>query len=36
MGVFIELKGQGCRQYEEFLNSNENNWIALITRLYQL
>lgn len=35
MGVFIELKGQGCRQYEEFLNSNENNWIALITRLYQ-
>lgn len=25
MGVFIELKGQGCRQYEEFLDGNENN-----------
>lgn len=35
MGVFIELKGQGCRQYEEFLNGNENNWIVLISRLYQ-
>lgn len=35
MGVFIELKGQGCRQYEEFLDGNENNWIALISRLYQ-
>ncbi|HEP3016762.1 TPA: replication initiation factor domain-containing protein [Streptococcus pyogenes] len=34
MGVFIELKGQGCRQYEEFLKGNENNWIALISRLY--
>lgn len=35
MGVFIELKGKGCRQYEEFLNGNENNWIALIQRLHQ-
>ncbi|HEL0001780.1 TPA: replication initiation factor domain-containing protein [Streptococcus equi subsp. zooepidemicus] len=35
MGVFIELKGQGCRQYEEFLDGNENNWIALVSRLYQ-
>ena len=35
MGVFIELKGKGCRQYEEFLDGNENNWIALISRLYQ-
>ena len=34
MGVFIELKGQGCRQYEEFLDGNENNWVALINRLY--
>ena len=35
MGVFIELKGQGCRQYEEFLDGHENNWVALIKRLYQ-
>ncbi|AGU76922.1 replication initiation factor domain-containing protein [Streptococcus intermedius] len=35
MGVYLELKGQGCRQYEEFLNGNENNWVALVNRLYQ-
>ncbi|HEO2500458.1 TPA: replication initiation factor domain-containing protein [Streptococcus agalactiae] len=33
MGVFIELKGQGCRQYEEFLIGNDNNWISLVQRL---
>lgn len=35
MGVYVELKGQGCRQYEEFLNGNENNWVTLVNRLYQ-
>lgn len=35
MGVYLELKGQDCRQYEEFLNGNENNWVALVNRLYQ-
>ena len=33
MGVYIELKGKGCRQYEEFLNGNNNNWVFLINRL---
>ncbi|MFU2206101.1 replication initiation factor domain-containing protein [Streptococcus pluranimalium] len=34
MGIYIELKGHGCRQYEEFLCGNENNWVSLIQRLY--
>ena len=35
MGVYLELKGQGCRQYEEFMAGNVNNWVALVTRLYR-
>ncbi len=35
MGVYLELKGQGCRQYEEFMVDNANNWVALVTRLYR-
>ena len=35
MGVYLELKGQGCRQYEEFMAGNANNWVALVTRLYR-
>ena len=35
MGVYLELKGQGCRQYEEFMSGNANNWVALVTRLYR-
>ena len=31
MGVYLELKGQGCRQYEEFMAGNANNWVALVT-----
>ena len=34
MGVHIELKGQGCRQYEEFLNGNEQNWVTLVQCLF--
>lgn len=32
MGVFIELRGQGCRQYEEYMENNVNNWVKLINR----
>lgn len=28
MGVYLELKGRGCRQYEEFMVGNANNWVA--------
>ena len=35
MGVYLELKGKGCRQYEEFMAGNVNNWVALVTRLYR-
>lgn len=35
MGVYLELKGQGCRQYEEFMAGNVNNWVALVRRLYR-
>ena len=35
MGVYLELKGRGCRQYEEFMVGNANNWVALVTRLYR-
>ncbi|NLQ47917.1 replication initiation factor domain-containing protein [Streptococcus mutans] len=35
MGIYLELKGQGCRQYEEFMTGNENNWVALVIRLYR-
>ncbi|MDO4668143.1 MAG: replication initiation factor domain-containing protein [Streptococcus sp.] len=34
MGVYIEMKGRGCRQYEEFMHGNENNWTKLVTRLF--
>ena len=34
MGVHIELKGQGCRQYEEFIEGNDNNWTSLVQRLF--
>ncbi|EEV49700.1 replication initiation factor domain-containing protein [Enterococcus faecium] len=34
MGVFVQLKGQGCRQYSEFFEGNENNWVTLTTRFY--
>lgn len=33
MGVFIELRGQGCRQYEEYMESNVNNWVTLMKRI---
>lgn len=38
MGVHIQLSGQGCRQYEEFCNSDErlpqpeNTWKSFLTR----
>ncbi len=32
MGVFVQLKGQGCSQYTEYMNSNDNNWVSLVKR----
>ena len=32
MGIFVQMTGQGCRQYEEYLYRNENNWVALFQR----
>ena len=32
MGIFVQMTGQGCRQYEEYLYRNENNWVALLQR----
>lgn len=35
MGVFIQMTGEGCRQYEEYMNNNINNWVALVNRFIQ-
>ena len=35
MGVFIQMTGEGCRQYEEYMNNNVNNWVALVNRFMQ-
>lgn len=32
MGIFVQMTGQGCRQYEEYLHKNDNNWVALFQR----
>ena len=32
MGVFFQLSGSGCGQYEEYLNGNLNNWVELVQR----
>ena len=36
MGVYLELKGQGCRQYEEFMAGNANNFTAIRLTLPEL
>ncbi|MBO4126339.1 replication initiation factor domain-containing protein [Streptococcus suis] len=33
MGANIQMTGKGCRQYEEYLQGNEKNWISLIDRV---
>lgn len=35
MGVFVQMTGEGCRQYEEYMNNNINNWVALVNRFLQ-
>lgn len=35
MGVFVQMTGEGCRQYEEYMNNNVNNWVALVNRFMQ-
>lgn len=35
MGVHVLMKGKGCRQYEEFMNGTDNNWVALFQRLFK-
>ena len=32
MGIFTEMRGQGCRQYEQFMDGSINNWSALVSR----
>ena len=31
-GIFVQMMGKGCRQYEEYMSGNENNWVDLIER----
>lgn len=35
MGVMIELRGQGCREYELVLEEQEETWTTFFWRLYQ-
>ncbi len=35
MGIFVQMTGEGCRQYEEYMNNNVNNWVALVNRFMQ-
>lgn len=35
MGIFIEMRGTGCRQYEEYMNGKTNNWTNLFIRLLE-
>ncbi|MBY5034517.1 replication initiation factor domain-containing protein [Streptococcus gallolyticus] len=35
MGVFIEMRGTGCRQYEEYMDGEGNNWTELFIRLLE-
>uniref|UniRef100_UPI00359C4DD8 replication initiation factor domain-containing protein n=1 Tax=Enterococcus faecalis TaxID=1351 RepID=UPI00359C4DD8 len=32
MGLFIQMTGNGCRQYEEYMRGNVNNWVELVKR----
>lgn len=35
MGVMVELRGQGCREYERVLEEQEETWTHFFWRLYQ-
>lgn len=35
MGIFIEMRGSGCRQYEEYMDGKVNNWTDLFIRLLE-
>ena len=35
MGIFTELRGQGCRQYEHFMEGSINNWNELVIRFLE-
>ncbi len=35
MGIFIEMRGSGCRQYEEYMDGKVNNWTDLFIRLIE-
>lgn len=35
MGIFIEMRGSGCRQYEEYMDGKVNNWTDLFVRLME-
>lgn len=32
MGIFVQMTGEGCRQYEEYMFKNDNNWVGLFER----
>lgn len=35
MGIFVQMTGEGCRQYEEYMNNNVNNWVVLVKRFME-